>query len=161
VGWSAEKLSHHPDRSVTVHLNPDGELRVWFDPAVRGRAVSVQLSIAEGVTPTVLHRFPFKQFLDQADAAQRLLPLSMPSRRFTRLESMAAPTTARPGRRGHAESFYAGIAERYNQLLSKGARNPTATIAAERFVSRSTAAGWISQARRREYLPPAQRGRPG
>jgi hypothetical protein len=161
VGWSSEHLSHHPDRSVTVHLRPDGELRVWFDPLVRGRAVSVQLSMAGGVTPSLLHRFPWKRFLDQADAAQRFLPLPMPSGRFTRFDPLPAPQTRRPGRRGHPDSFYKEIAETYDRLLSEGVKNPTQQIATTRFVSRSTAAGWINQARRRGYLPPAKRGRPG
>jgi hypothetical protein len=68
----------------------------------------------------------------------------------------------RPGRRGHDESHYAKVAERYKQLvIEDGARDPGAQIAKEYDKSRNTVAGWIRIARQRGLLPPAHPGRAG
>jgi hypothetical protein len=70
----------------------------------------------------------------------------------------------RPGRKGHPDEFYQAVAAAYTQLVSNGVTNPTTTIAqlSERYgYNRSTVAGWVSTARKKGYLPPARRGRPG
>lgn len=136
--------------------------------------------IGEGVNlgPEMLRRFPWKTWLTVADAAFRqafnaptqsadINSLFTPSgadgsnlrRRVNRRAQ--APTRSRPGRAGHDDTFYLGVAERYRELLMQGSTKPTQCIADEAVVSRSTAAGWVRTARVKGFLKPGRRGRPG
>jgi hypothetical protein len=74
----------------------------------------------------------------------------------------ARSPSVRPGRRGHPDSFYKEVAQRYRQLRHQEASiRPTKDLADEYKVNRSTAAGWIKTARARGHLNPGKRGRPG
>jgi hypothetical protein len=173
------------DGSVTVHWSlgrPDGrrgELRVWFDPEVGHRVSAVHLSLPDGLTPSGLGRFPWARWLTVADAARHFMDSDVPldPRIIETPESMAfanavesaragkrpprGSSSSRPGRRGHPDSHYQEIARRYLALRQRGFRNPTARLAEEDRVSRSTAAGWVGGARKRGYLPPGRPGRAG
>ena len=158
---------------------PDGKrcrLDVCFDDKDPGTVTSVTLERPDGLTPSKLSRFPWARFLAMADAAERSFSSAAPlwdetpeSRRLEQLvratmEGRPLPKASigsRPGRRGHAETHYGGVARRYLELRRRGVTNPTARIAEESSVNRSTAAGWVRGARRRGYLPPARPGRAG
>jgi hypothetical protein len=157
---------------VKAAAEAKGELQVELDPQT-GRATWVGLRYADGLMPTDLQRFPWSTFLALADAADRGLrtgPLSEEADNLS--EALSAqlsgrrrrkPTKGakRPGRRGHLDSHYRAVADRYLELRSHGVTNPTATIAKERYASRNTVAGWVRGARDRGYLPPARPGRAG
>jgi hypothetical protein len=68
----------------------------------------------------------------------------------------------RPGRKGHDDGFYAGIAARYVTLVAEGERNPSLAIARERRTAPSTATGWVSDARNHHGMltlaPPGRAG---
>jgi hypothetical protein len=161
------------------------ELQAW--PAANdadgssGGFSSVRLTVPGEVSPSTLHRFPWNRMLAAADAAVRLRAAedgpfaayadladefddslrglfgAVPHRRRGR----RGKTPGRPGRRGHPDGHYQWVATAYMQLREQGVSNPTTTIAEEHNYNRSTVAGWISEARKRGYLPPARRGRPG
>lgn len=152
------------------------ELCAWFDPGLDGRPATVQLSLPDGLTPSVLQRFPWARWLAVAESATRLPPsvalhdlwdTPQSAQLDAAVDSAAAGNRpprgsgGRPGRRGHPDPFYANIAARYVELRSQGSTNPTAQIARERHANRNTVAGWLRGARQRRYLPPARPGRPG
>ena len=159
-----------PEESPQLRVEWDGE----------GRIVSVRLTDPEGLSATALQRFPWARWLTVADGAlrtlgnpygggldglrifaaldhdkrleralsgERLRPLSDPSRR--------------PGRAGHPDKFYAGVARDYTALRQQGSLRPTADLAKQRGVSRNTMAGWVRRARERGMLPEARGNRPG
>jgi hypothetical protein len=174
----------HPDGSVSIESTPTDapndppferhELRVLFDPT-GGQVVGVQLTMP-GITPTVLHRFPWRRWLALAEVERRALDLtsSPKAQEMAGYEASEARTaflrgdpipkrwdaapSARPGRKGHPADKYESVAKRYLGLVREGVYNPTATIAKEESVSRNTAAGWVAKARQLGYLP---KGRPG
>ncbi len=173
------------DGSILVRWSlgrPDGkrgELEVWFSSDADRRPSSVRLSLPDGLTPTALARFPWSRMLAIADSAWVLhSDPSLETRRFfdnpeaKNLERAVeaarhgrrlprGSSESRPGRRGHPESFYSEIAQEYATLRQGGVTNPTAAIGEAHHVSRSTAAGWVSGARRRKFLPPGRPGRAG
>jgi hypothetical protein len=122
-----------------------------------GSVRQASLSMNEGITPTALARFPWDKWLTAADAYAR--------RRSTdelgEAIRQANRAAARPGRRGHPPSFFAGVAKRYDELRGDGERAPVAVIATEQKVSRNTAAGWVKRCRELGLLPPARPGRAG
>lgn len=179
--WSA--LGSDGSATVRWTLGPYeqvGELHVWFDSGPDYRVSAVRLSLTEGLTPSGLGRFPWARWIAVADATRRLMTSE---RRFDApnysesieqvdldraLESARSgkrpprgSSGSRPGRRGHPDTHYLDVARRYLTLRQAGSRNPTATLAEEEHVSRSTAAGWVREARKREYLPEGRPGRAG
>ena len=66
---------------------------------------------------------------------------------------------ARPGRRGHPDSFYADLAIRYEKLLTANVSSPVKVLAHQLGVSRQRAADLIFKTRRKGFLTPARRGR--
>ena len=66
----------------------------------------------------------------------------------------------RPGRKGHPEAHYREIAAEYEEFRRLGSPSPTADLANSRNVSRSTAAGWVREARKRGFLAKAIGNRP-
>lgn len=138
-------------------------MHVWFESDFTIHKMSLYTPAA--MTPTALRRFPWDRWLYSAEVFQRGL---MEDRR--RVEGPARPAVSsdlgpkvpkRPGRRGHPDAHYISVAKRYRELVASGVRNPTSTIAAERFVSHNTVSGWLKEARRRGYLSPSRRGRAG
>lgn len=59
-----------------------------------------------------------------------------------------------PVRRGYPDEFYVSVADVYRDALRHGGR-PIAAVVAETGVSRSKAARWVKEARRRGLLAPA------
>ena len=170
-----------PDASEDVV----GTLAVWFsredpaDPTSAPRQVEeVSLSLAGGITPTDLQRFPWSRWLNVADAiaraGDRMSQISWFSERAddpdtadgkmlnARIADLDIPIRRRrPGRKGHPPEFYEEVAKSYLELRVAGVRNPTARIAIERVYSRNTVAGWDTRARELGNLPPGRRGRAG
>ncbi|WP_322769648.1 hypothetical protein [Frankia sp. Cr1] len=66
----------------------------------------------------------------------------------------------RPAGRDLPEDFFQTVAAAYKDAVDKGA-SPGRLIADEADVSLRTAQGWIADARRRGFLPPARQGRAG
>jgi len=146
------------------------EVQVWFDGS--GQATSVRVTPADGVSPTALHRFSWSRLLAVADAANRTRPragqtliehvrASEPLGTAVREVWGEDQRPRRPGRKGHPETFYKAVADRYLALRMEGVTDPTAQLAKEREANRSTVAGWVSAARLKGYLPQARRGRAG
>lgn len=158
---------------------PDGEIRVWFGPSIDDPQYvsAVKLELAEPLTPTKLQRFPWKRMLAVADSSLRSLErpdddaasdASWEALHQAFGDEFANPFGSRherrPGRKGHPDAFYKTVAGAYTDLVSNGVTNPTTRIAelSEQYgYNRSTVAGWVSTARKKGYLPPARRGRPG
>ena len=176
----ADGNSVHVQWSLGREDGRRGELQVWFDPAEHHRVSAVRLSLPDGLTPTDLQRFPWARWLAVADASRGLWnsglrlddpaffgkaePKALNSAVSAAREGRRPPrglSATRPGRRGHPDKHYQDVALRYMSLRKEGITNPTAMLATEYVVSRSTAAGWVSEARRRGHLAPARRGRPG
>jgi hypothetical protein len=155
-------------------MQPDPEfaakLQITIDKTT-GRATWIGLECAEGLRPSDLQRFPWSTTFAMADAAERGVDDPHSAQGFYIERTMQTPAGAtfpkapriskRPGRKGHSDEHYVAVAERYRQLRAQGSTSPTATIAKERKVSRHTVAGWVREARDREYLPPARPGRAG
>jgi hypothetical protein len=159
-----------------------GQLEVWFasstdDSGAWEHVTAVKLQLTEPLTATKLQRFPWKRMLAVADSGLRAL--WMPEDGAVSDASWQAlhqafgeefanpaglPPKRRPGRKGHPDEFYRAVADAYTSLVSNGVTNPTTRIAqlSEQFgYNRSTVAGWVSTARKKGYLPPGRRGRPG
>ena len=149
------------------------ELAVRFDDD--GSVIAVRLTSARPLTPSGLQRFAWKRWLTVADAFHRWAsadlddPWSPESIEVDDAMDFAAKgrrlrrqkVVRRPGRRGHPESHYREVAQRYKELRAAGVANPTETIARERNVNRNTVAGWLRTTRQRGFLLPARPGRPG
>ena len=156
-----------------------GELEVWYEDDHDQRVSSVRISLPDGLTPSVLSRLVWSRFLSIADNAHVLwnsdrdvatildtgefkaLERSIDARARRKTTIPRRVCTCRPGRRGHPDSFYEQIAREYLSLRASGRTNPTAEIAKAHYVSRNTAAGWVSGARKRGNLPPGRPGRAG
>ncbi len=167
-----------PDGSRIIHWSlgrPDGRrarLQVWFANGESGQAECVQLYHPDGLTPSILQRFAWARWLAVADASARMVLTSdleeverysrswdaaMTAKRPPRVTAMRA----KPGRKGHPDSFYQESARKYQEYCVSSPANPTQKIAEEYGFSRSTAAGWVRRARQKEFLVPGRKGRPG
>jgi hypothetical protein len=67
--------------------------------------------------------------------------------------TLSALRSAGTSRRGLGDQFYRTVAEAYKSLLDEGERHPVKALAGMQPVDISTASRWISEARRRGYLP--------
>jgi hypothetical protein len=158
---------HSPVRAAMAAPPGQAELQVEIDRS--GVPVAVGLRLERGLRATDLQRFPWATFLVIADTAQReIRPSSTSTDGLQAVLSAQAEhrplpklNKKRPGRSGHPESFYMAVADRYRELRAAGITDPTKTLALQEGVNRATAAGWISQARAREYLGKAQPGKAG
>jgi hypothetical protein len=104
---------------------------------------------AEGRTPIPAH-------VIRRGAGSRDRPDGRAEALLAMLNAVDVPieTSARRGGRPpvYGDEHYREIAERYAQAWRNGDRHPTLTIAKEKFASRSTAAKWVSTARKRGFL---------
>ena len=180
------ELSHmsrfHKDENVSEVIAWLGSssdavrLFVVYDGVVDGKVTSVGLENTDGVSPAMLSRFPWKKFMLIADVERRMSKFEYGSEELIAhseqwKEAVNAATEGRkirstdplirPGRRGHPDAHYKEIAARYLQLLRQGETAPVKVIADEYHVNRSTAAGWVGTARKRDMMPEGRRGRAG
>jgi hypothetical protein len=149
-----------------------GELQAWLadpdDDSDEGRAVtSVLVTLADPLSPNALQRLPWARLLVIVDAQAKAWHAAdghqyatMMDEAFGRAWGDGGPPR-RPGRRGHPDEWYQAVAARYLALRLEGVTDPTNQIAIEANYNRSTVAGWVSTARKKGYLPPARRGKPG
>jgi hypothetical protein len=61
-------------------------------------------------------------------------------------------SSLRPGKRGHADTFFAPLAIEYGTLHAQGVKNPTTVLAEKYGVPLPTMRGWIGQCRKRGLL---------
>ena len=153
------------------HVRDATELQIQLDES--GRAQWIAIRSKRGLGPSDVARLPWANLFTVADAIDK----SEGARRdpdaisnlvetMRTLETKRRPPkpprlARRPGRAGHPDEHYQRVAERYVALRARGVTNPTKTIADERHQARSTVAGWVHEARKRGYLPPARPGRAG
>lgn len=62
---------------------------------------------------------------------------------------------SRPGR-GHSDDFFRLVSIEFEQLVEAGERAPVKAIAKKHSVEISAASRWLTEARRRGYLPPKE-----
>ena len=83
----------------------------------------------------------------------------------TALRSLDPQITTAPRRPGrpavYGDAHYREIADLYSGAWNAGDRRPTKAVADAKVVARSTAAKWVREARRREFLGPTTPRRPG
>ncbi len=120
------------------------------------RPVKVEVTSAEGVTPSMLQRFPWGKWLTAADAARRGDWMAAPE-----AYGLAPPERKRPGRKGHDLAHYKRIAERYQKLRAQGVEAPAKVMAHEGSYNENTVRGWIRRCREMGLLPPGRPGRAG
>lgn len=100
----------------------------------------------------------FRKTMEQPWAAERASSGRSHDERF-RVWARAAADTPRPGRRGRPDVFYAAVAARYVVLLGTG--REVATLADELGYNAESVRGFLYEARRRELLTSAPKGRAG
>jgi hypothetical protein len=161
-----------PDES-SPHVVDETTPRFRVELANGGQqVVSAEVRDPEGLSATALQRFPWARWLTVAKASARseaaagrpggsasdpdLRRLVQAATEGKRLRPISE-TTKRPGRRGHPESFYREVAERYSQLCEQGDPHPRATLANELGYSPNTLAGLLRTARQRGLLGPPKR----
>ena len=154
-GWVITK--DDDDVAVDVHFR-SLTIEAW-DPD--------ELQLA--VTSSVLRSLPLGRWLASARAESvdtyRLMmerwPDGSPERERLHRSAEQMAKERKPGRRGYPDSHWAEIAERYLELDRRGTRAVSTELAAQLGVPVQTAKDWVSQARKRGYLTPAQPGRSG
>jgi hypothetical protein len=160
-------------RSRSFRLSPQRHegpyLEVRYAPSEQGIGPprDVRLMHPDGVHAADLRRFAWSRWLQVADAHMRLRnnfsidALGAAQRAGEAVAKAAGKpvTPRRPGRKGHPDSHYQWVADRYQELVLSGSRNPVTTIATEKQHSRSAAAAWVATCRKRNLLGPAERGR--
>ena len=136
------------------------------------QAISAEVRDPQGLSATALQRFPWARWLTVAKASarseaaarrpggstsdadlRRLVQAAIEGKRLRPISE----TPKRPGRRGHPESFYREIAERYSQLCEQRDPHPRATLANALRYSPNTLAGLLRTARQRGLLGPPKR----
>lgn len=93
----------------------------------------------------------------------RSLGIAERALRATSPEDEPRPAPARPkrGRPPMEDSHYREIALLYLEAMRADPRRPIEWIAAEKGHASSTVRGWVSEARKRGFLSPGQRGKGG
>jgi hypothetical protein len=162
---------------------PIGTLEVHYEKGLARRVSSVRLELDGGLTPVGLQRFswakwfaladtlihtpppPTVDLMDTDDAADYDAWVASVSRAGTSAvrNVKGLRDAKRPGRGGHPEHFYRGIAKRYRELVADNVRNPVKTIAEELGEYPETVSRWVRKCRPpyRDLLPPARQGRAG
>lgn len=163
--WDAERAAVVVTwgRAAGKGMTEEAELYVRYDRDEGGRPTRVAEVglVGQHLTPTELQRFPWRRWMDVADAIARSGGKDYRKVRPAVRKDKGLPP-ARPGRAGHDRSHYERVAQRYEQLRQAGnVSNPTAKIADEWGYSRNTVAGWVRRCRELELLPPGRRGRAG
>lgn len=156
-----------PHGPPTVVLTHQGfELVLRFAPgdfAGEGDVQEIRLLPAEDpLKATVLKRLMpnAELYFAFARSTMRILgPEGTPASRIEDWRGAAAPLRdlAGPGR-GHQPEFYRTIARHYEALVTEGQPHPIKAIAEKHFVTISAASRWVTEARRRGYLPPSSGG---
>lgn len=138
--------------------------------AFRGLSLSrleAELNLASSPRPTVpASEMPtltaiYDAARDEDDPAPEPTLAELRSRTptFTADEQPPRPRLTRPGNNG-TDEFYALVAAAYTEHAPRTSA-PAKEIAAEAGVPISAAHRWIREARRRGFLPPAQKGKSG
>jgi hypothetical protein len=131
-------------------------VKVRLEPAPPGqppKATYISLEVPDGITPALLRDFGWARAIRIADAT---LTGDQGALR-TAVDALEQPHAGRQT----GDDLYREIAAQYTELRRQGIANPTTTLAAERNVSRNTAASWVRRARQRGHLPPPRRGQAG
>lgn len=116
-------------------------------------------SVPTSQTPTLTAIFDAARAEDDGTPEPTLSELRSRAPITTVDERPSRPRLSRPGKEGPDE-FYALVARAYAEYAPR-TRAPAKEIAAEAGTPISAAHRWIREARRRGFLPPAQKGRAG
>jgi len=172
-------MAHGPAGWVEVrwHLNDRelaGYIRLAFD-RTHGRYVAAELRLLDP-TPEALRSLPLVKIIDAVNASDNIAVhvaqhLRDPApkdlvRYFEKARSGTGPVLplerefrlSRPSGRRLPDDFYEQVARAYTEAVAYGL-NPRKTLAADSGTPADTVARWISEARKRGYLPPGQPGR--
>jgi hypothetical protein len=156
-GWLFTVTLDRGGRSVAISVRPltwrssKNEGLTWYEPDDR---IPVD---AEELTARRWREIPVGEIRNCALAEARALL----SWYFEPTSEWAHTVRSqpRPGRRGRSDRFYAEVASEYAQLIGSG--SAAATIARRRCLSIAQVRGLLGEARRRELLTAAPRGREG
>lgn len=177
-GW----LAHHDRRILDLPFSGPVTHQVSTRTTADGEIVSVQVTRVDGepLTATELARFAWSSIFaanryrhaaetagESFTGARRGDPDAGPNAKamHDELRRIQSGGAKRPGRAGHPDAFYAGIAARYLELVAPEGRAPDPTPIktiteqerdAGRPVSRNTVATWVKRSRSLNYLPPAK-----
>lgn len=130
----------------SVRVEPDG---------LRSMKSTDELPVG-GVTSRVLSSIKLEGIFRSLGIAERALRASFP-------EDEARPAPARPrrGRPPKDDAHYREIALLYLEAMRAEPRRPIEWMAAKNGHASSTVRGWVSEARKRGFLSPGQRGKGG
>ena len=155
----------HPDGPPTAVVTHRGwKFVLRFAPGdVRGEGLLQELRILPDtaqIKPKVLREFApqAESYVAYARAAMRIFgPEGTPEERWETFRSAAAPLReiAGPGR-AHRDAFIRMIAKKYEALVAEGERHPIKALSENNHVTISAASRWVTEARRRGYLPPKE-----
>jgi transposase-like protein len=156
----------HPDRPFQVEME-----FVQGDVPADVTKETGWVLVAYGITPRVvpqrdtppseLEEVTFKLAEHYADALPMYRDMAAFQLDFNpRSQVEEAQALHRRGRRGLPDRFFEAIASEYRRHLAEGTP-PTARIARDFDVGRSTAAAWVAGARSRGHLGPARGGQAG
>jgi hypothetical protein len=111
---------------------------------------------AGGVTSRVLSSIKLEEIFRSLGMAERALRASSPSP-----EPRPAPARPKRGRPPLGNEHYRDVALLYLEAMRTEPRRPIEWMAVKKGHASSTVRGWVSEARKRGFLSPGQRGKGG
>lgn len=185
-GWEVTVvLSARGGEVEELHLTPQTEARLVRQGGIRYRGADGEEHVFErrcphckefieapqrrifapmaapegGLTTRLLRRVRVGELLRTVQAEVTEESIQDPTRgNTTWAKKLAAP---RPGRRGRPDHEYLSLVLRYLTLIDKGDATPVATLARRAHLSESQVRNLLYEARRRDLLTAAPKGRPG
>lgn len=136
------RIGDHNGRPVCTGLV------IGFDVERRGRSLEVSAGDEREITKRLLGAIPLRAILEELTADERL--------RFN-VPPVRPPARRRPGRGGHDEKYYVGLARTHRELAKKLKRPPSIEELRREFrepdrPGRSTLYRHLQTARERGYL---------
>ena len=158
------------DQATNLVRYSDSDLPWEIDLRVEcrdGRLVVTELHLADGIDAESLRRIPigtidtainYSPTITDAFMGASAVQWEDTSHSLQR-PRMRLKDVPAAGARG--DGFYRSVGELYRWCIGNGVRNPARAIADANAVPVTTVHGWIRDARRRNFLPPARRGKVG
>ena len=164
---------------VSIVNEADGIVRyedsgVGFDIDVRverrkGRLVITELHIADGIDAETLRKVPIGTIDTAINYDPTIAQAFMGEDHIDWIDNLPRSSVQRPSLKiknlppagSRDDGFYRTVAELYRWCIGNSVRNPAIAIAEANGVPVTTVHGWIRDARRKEFLPAARRGKVG